>query len=188
MKVVGLVGSIVGSKTRTAIIYTLNKLAEKYPDAETTVVDLAEYNVQFSDGRNYLDYEGDTGTVAKAIMDADVLIIGSPIFQASIPGTLKNIFDLLPQNALQGKVVSLVVTAGSSRHFLVPEQQLKPILTYLKAQIVQSYVFIEEKDFLRKEIINDDVKFRIERLVDDTVLLAEMVARLRDAGETAFGF
>lgn len=178
MKVVGLSGSIVGSKTKTAIDYTMKTLAEKYPEAERTVIDLAEYKVQFSDGRNYLDYDGDTGYVARTIMDADALIIGTPIFQASIPGTLKNIFDLLPQNALQGKVASILVTAGSAKHYLVAEQQLKPILTYLKAQLVQTYVFIEEKDFFRKEIVNDDVKFRIERLVEDTVVLTETFTRI----------
>lgn len=181
MKVVGLSGTIVGSKTKTAVDYTLKTIAEKYPGTETMLIDLAEYQVQFSDGRNYLDYEGDTGMITRAIMDADVLIIGTPIFQASIPGTLKNIFDLLPQYALKDKVVSIVATAGSSRHFLVPEQQLKPILTYLKAQLVQNYVFIEEQDFYRKEIVNDDVKFRIERLAEDTMMLAETYANIREA-------
>jgi FMN reductase len=55
MKIVGLSGSIVGSKTRTAMNYTLKAATEKYPDAEVTLIDLAEYNVQFSDGRNYLE-------------------------------------------------------------------------------------------------------------------------------------
>ncbi|MGG6311626.1 NADPH-dependent FMN reductase [Paenibacillus macerans] len=186
MKVVGLSGTIVGSKTKTAIDYTIKTIADKYPGTETAVIDLAQYQVQFSDGRNYLEYDGDTGYVAKTIMDADVLIIGTPIFQASIPGTLKNIFDLLPQNALQGKVVSILATAGSSRHYLVPEQQLKPILSYLKAQLVQTYVFIEEKDFFRKEIVNDDVKFRIERLAEDTVIWADTYARVRETAEAAY--
>ena len=95
-------------------------------------------------------------------MEADAIIIGTPVFQASIPATLKNIFDLLPQNAFRDKVVSIVVTAGSAKHYLIVEQQLKPILAYMKAQIVQTYVFIEEKDFYRKEITDDDVLFRIE--------------------------
>ena len=54
----------------------------------------------FSDGRDFRDYEGDTKRVAEVIMAADALIIGTPVFHASIPATLKNVFDLLPQNAL----------------------------------------------------------------------------------------
>ncbi len=122
-------------------------------------------------------------------MEADAIIIGTPIFQASIPATLKNnIFDLLPISAFRDKVVSILVTAGSAKHYLIPEQQLKPILSYMKAQIVQTYVFIEEKDFYRKEIINDDVILRIERLVEDTLVLTETYMKIREAKEAEYGF
>lgn len=188
MKIVGLSGSIVGSKTRTAMDYTVNKITEKFPDDEVTLIDLADFNIQFSDGRSYLEYEGDTGYVTKAIMLADAIIIGTPIFQASIPGALKNIFDLLPVDALRDKVVSMLVTAGSAKHFLIPEQQLKPMLAYMKAEILQTYVFIEEIDFLRKKIINDDVLFRIERLIDDTVTLVETYKKIREAKEAEYDF
>ena len=188
MKIVGISGSIVGSKTRTAMNYTVKEVTKKYPEAEVTLLDLADYEVQFSDGRNYLDYEGDTGFITKTIMEADAIIIGTPIFQASIPATLKNIFDLLPVNAFRDKIVSIVVTAGSPKHYLIAEQQVKPILAYMKAQIVQTYVFIEEKDFHRKEIVNDDVLFRIERLVEDTILLTTTYTMIRKENEAEYDF
>ena len=188
MKIVGLSGSIVGSKTRTAMDYLVKEIIAKYPEAEVELLDLADYVVQFSDGRNYLEYEGDTAFVTKTIMEADAIIIGTPIFQASIPATLKNIFDLLPVNAFRDKVVSMLVTAGSPKHYLIVEQQLKPILAYMKAQIVQTYVFIVEKDFHRKEIINDDVLFRIDRLVEDTVMLTETYTTIREAKESKYDF
>ncbi|UFT99968.1 NAD(P)H-dependent oxidoreductase [Radiobacillus kanasensis] len=188
MKIVALSGSNVGSKTRTAMNYTVKALEEKYPEVNVDLIDLAEYEMQFSDGRNYLDYDGDTGYVTKALMEADAIIIGTPIFQASIPATLKNIFDLLPQNAFRDKVVSMLVTAGSSKHYLIAEQQLKPILAYMKAQMVQTYVFIEETDYYMKEITNEDVFFRIERLVEDTVVLTETYQRIREEKEAQYDF
>jgi len=188
MKIVGLSGSIVGSKTRTAMNDTLESVKKHFPDTEVTLLDLAEYSLPFSDGRNYMEYEGDAAYVTRTIMEADALIIGTPVFQASIPATLKNIFDLLPVNAFRDKTVSIVVTAGSSKHYLVAEQQLKPILAYMKAQIVQTYVFIEEKDFQRKEIVNDDVRFRIDRLAEDTVMLTEAYAKIREEREAKYDF
>lgn len=166
----------------------LEEFNKSYPSVEVELMDLAEMDIQFSDGRNYLEYEGDTGRVAKAMMRADAIVIGTPIFQASIPATLKNLFDLLPVNALRDKIVSMVITAGSPKHFLIAEQQLKPILSYMKAQIVQTYVFIEEKDFHHKEIVNDDIFFRLARLVEDTVVLTESYAKIRADKESAYDF
>ncbi|MEH7384781.1 NADPH-dependent FMN reductase [Bacillus sp. JJ1521] len=188
MKIVALAGSIVGSKTKTAMLKTVEILEKKYPEHEVTLLDLAAFTLQFSDGRNYFEYDGDTKYVTETIMNADAIIIGTPTFQASIPATLKNIFDLLPVNAFRDKVVSAVVTAGTSKHYLMVEQQLKPILAYMKAHIVPTYVFIEEKDFLRKEIINDDVLFRLDRLVEDTVTYVEAHADIRRKKDEMYNF
>lgn len=121
-------------------------------------------------------------------MATDILILGSPIFQASIPGVLKNLFDLLPQNALRDKTVSMIITAGSDKHFLVAEQQLKPILSYMKANILQTYAFIRDIDYGLEGIENDDVFFRLETLVSDTVTLGITYQEILQAKEAAFGF
>lgn len=188
MKIVALAGSIVGSKTKTAMEKVVEILQQKYPEHKVTLLDLAAYKLVFSDGRNYFEYDGDTKFVTETIMAADAIIIGTPTFQASIPATLKNIFDLLPVNAFRDKVVSTVVTAGTPKHYLMVEQQLKPILAYMKAHIVPTYVFIEEKDFLRKEIINDDVLFRLERLVEDTVMVADAFTEIRKKKDAEYDF
>lgn len=188
MKIVGLSGSKVGSKTRIAMEYTIQSVKTIYPEADVTLIDLADYEVQFSDGRYFLDYEGDTKFIAQTLMDAHAIIFGTPIFQASIPAPLKNIFDLLPGKAFQHKAVSMLVTAGSAKHYLVPEQQLKPILSFMNAQIVPTYVFIEEKDFYKKEIVNDDVLLRIDKLVEDTLILADSYTKVREAKEKGYSF
>ncbi|NBD25168.1 NADPH-dependent FMN reductase [Paenibacillus glycinis] len=188
MKLVVLSGSNVGTKTRTAMDYTLGIVREKYPDADVALLDLAEYEIVFSDGRDYREYEGDTKFVTETIMNADAVLIGTPTFQASIPATLKNMFDLLPVNAFRDKVVGMLVTAGTAKHYLMAEQQLKPILAYMKAHVVPAYVFVEEKDFNRKAIVNDDVLFRMERLVEDTFAYAEAFAAIRKAKDAAYDF
>ncbi|HEV7565212.1 MAG TPA: NADPH-dependent FMN reductase [Microbacteriaceae bacterium] len=188
MKIVGLSGSNVGATTRTAVDYAMKAIQEFDPEIETRLIDLADYELKFSDGRDYVEYDGDTKEVTAALMEADAIIIGTPIFQASIPGSLKNVFDLLPVNAFRDKVVGILVTAGSAKHYLVAEQQLRPILTYMKAQVVQSFVFIEAKDIHRGQIVSDDVSLRIERLVEDTVILTQTYSQMRSAREIAYAF
>ncbi|GAA1363864.1 NADPH-dependent FMN reductase [Brevibacterium luteolum] len=188
MKIVGLSGSTVGATTRTAMNYAMEALGRLDPEIETQLIDLADYDVQFSDGRDYIEYTGDTRTVAEALMSADAIIIGSPIFQASIPGALKNVFDLLPVSAFEDKVVGIIMTAGSPKHYLVAEHQLRPILTYMKAQVVQSYVFVEAKDVYRGEIISGDVTLRIDRLVEDTAQQTRVASQVRAEREAAYAF
>ncbi|TVR92636.1 MAG: hypothetical protein EA428_03500 [Spirochaetaceae bacterium] len=48
--------------------------------------------------------------------------------------------------------------SGSQRHNLIPEIQLKRILSYLNAHIVETYVFVEERSFQGSEIVDDDVR------------------------------
>lgn len=169
MKIVGLSGSNMGTNTRTVMNYFDQVIMESYPDIEFQLIDLAEYEIQLSDGRHYMTYEGDTDFVIKSIMEAEAFIIGTPIFQASIPAALKNIFDLLPSDAFEDKVVSIFVTAGSQRHYLVAEQHLKPILTYMKAEVLHDYVFIENQAFYNEEIVDPDVSFRLNRLFQETL-------------------
>ncbi|CAM3624664.1 NADPH-dependent FMN reductase [Erysipelothrix urinaevulpis] len=159
MKILGIVGSVFGSKTRIALEnITFSQ------DVDYEIIDLATLDIMFADGRDYRDYEGDTKTLVEKILDADALIIGTPVFQASIPGALKNVFDLLPIDSIKDKVVGIVATAGSARHYLVPEYHLKPILAYMKVALLDKYVFIDSRDFLKEAIIEDDVHFRLRNL------------------------
>lgn len=58
----------------------------------------------------------------------------------------------------------------------------------MKAHIVPTYVFIEEKDILRKKLINDDTLFRLDRLVEDTFDLREANAFIKEKKEAEFDF
>ncbi len=47
---------------------------------------------------------------------------------------------------------------------------------------------IEEKDFHRKEIVNDDILFRMQRLVEDTVLLVDAYSSIRKIKDAEYDF
>ncbi|MFC0232877.1 NADPH-dependent FMN reductase [Vagococcus entomophilus] len=188
MKIRLLSGSIIGTKTQIAMKYALTKLIAQYPQEDIQLLDLKELNIEFSDGRNYLDYSNDTRYLTDELMAADIILIGSPTFQASIPATLKNVFDLLPQNAFRNKVVGVLMTAGSSKHFLVAETQLKPIISYMKGYMIPNYVFIEETDFDRGTIVSDDVLFRIDKLIEDTYLFFQSYQIVWQKKEDSYDF
>lgn len=74
------------------------------------------------------------------------------------------------------------------RHNLIPEMQLKPILSYLKAHIVETYVFIEDRDFQGSRIVHDEVHFRLQRLIDDALTLARVYDSVRAMQDEQYGF
>src|SRR5690554_4622161 len=104
MKILGLPGSIAGTKTLNAVRTVLDYIKEADGKAEVEILKLSDLDLRFADGRDYRDYQGDTQLVIDQIMAADALVIGTPTYQASIPGVLKNVFDLLPVDAFRDKV------------------------------------------------------------------------------------
>lgn len=163
MKILAINSSLSGSSTSKALAH-LN--FDETIDFE--LINLKDLNMSFADGRDYREYDNDNTDLIEKMINADAIIIGTPIFQASIPGVLKNVFDLLPINALSNKPVGTIITAGSARHYLVAQQQLLPILNYLKMDIVPKYVFIESADF-NNDILRDDLVMRIEALSKELI-------------------
>lgn len=69
----------------------------------------------------------------ESVLTASVVVVVTPIFQASYSGLLKLFLDALPRRALAGAVVFAVGSAGSSSHTLALSYALTPVLQALGA-------------------------------------------------------
>lgn len=167
MHTVLLSGTVAGRKNAAILELIESYLHALDRDITTEVVRIGEYQLEFSDGRPISQYNEDTQRLIATIMNADALIVATPTYQTSIPGALKNVFDLLPMRALYDKVAAMTVSANSPMYYLMAEQQLKPILTYLGAHVVPKYVYIEDKDFTHLTIHNEAIHERLKALSHD---------------------
>jgi FMN reductase len=111
---------------------------------------------------------------AAAVAQADGVIVATPIYKASYTGLLKAFLDLLPENALAGKVVLPVATGGTVGHLLAIDYALRPVLTALGADRVVPGRFLLDADIVRTE-------------AGDAYLAAEAEQRLTDALERFSG-
>lgn len=111
--------------------------------------------------------------------------MGSPVYNASIPGALKNVLDLLPIDSIKDKVVGIIMTAGSNIHYLVAQYHLLPVLEYMKSSVIDKYVFITDEDFINSNEINDDVYFRLKALTRD---IENRVKSIRKEYEERYDF
>ncbi|WP_102262677.1 NADPH-dependent FMN reductase [Mesobacillus jeotgali] len=170
MKLLGISGTIIGAKTGIVVRKVLDDVKKKYPDIEVEMLDMMDYDMEFCDGRPPEKYSADTKAVIEKVSSADFYVIGTPIFQGSIPGVLKNLFDLIHPDAFRNKVMGFVANGGTYQHFLVIENQLKPIAGYFRAFVAPSYVYANYDHFNREnEIVDEDLLKRISGLADEVV-------------------
>lgn len=78
----------------------------------------------------------------RQVIAADALIVATPIYKASYSGLLKVFLDLLPQSALQGKVVLPLATGGTVAHLLAIDYSLRPVLVSLGARHITTGRFV----------------------------------------------
>lgn len=172
MKLVGVAGSLVGWKTNVVIHNVLKAAKEIDSTIEIELIDLRDYEVEFVTGEPLAYYNQDTFNVVNKIQTADLLVFGTPIYQASISGALKNLLDHFPVDAFKGKVTGMVTTGAVEKHFLVSEYHLKPILSYLKGLVPTSNVFVHNDSFDEEnEIIDEEVPKRIRMLAEEMITL-----------------
>ena len=172
MKLLGISGTITGSKTKIVVENVLAEVKKKYPEIEVELLDMKKYDVQFCDGRNPLEYNEDTQKVINLVSSADFYLIGTPIFQASITGVLKNLIDLIDPQAFRNKVMGFIATGGTYQHYLVVENQLKPIAGYLRAFVSPGFVYAQNDHFNQQnELVDPEVLKRVENLAEEVVYM-----------------
>jgi FAD reductase [NAD(P)H] len=172
MKLLAISGTITGSKTISVLKKTLEEINHYDPQIEIELLDMKQYDVKFCDGRDPATYTGDTKKVIDVVCSADFYLIGTPIFQGSITGVLKNLIDLIPVSAFRNKVMGFIATGGTYQHYLVIENQLKPIAGYFRAFTAPSYVYAHNDHFDKMNEIHDqDVLDRITHLAKELVMM-----------------
>ncbi|MDQ0218650.1 NADPH-dependent oxidoreductase [Peribacillus cavernae] len=171
VKVLGISGSLTPrSKTIIIVEEVLKRATMQDPSIQAEMLDLREYDMQFCNGRKAVDYNEDTQKIIQKVLEADCFVIGTPVYQGSLSGALKNLIDLVPLEAFRKKVVGLIATGGTYQHFLVIENQLKPIFGYFRSYVAPSYVYSHDSHFnSSKEIIDVSVQQRIDDLGKEVV-------------------
>jgi FMN reductase len=108
-----------------------------------------------------------------ALAAADGVIAVTPVFTAGPAGIFKAFLDVLDTTALAGTPVLLGATGGTSRHSLVLEYGVRPVFTYLHADVVPTSVFAATDDWAEDV---DDVKSLPGRIRRAAAELADRVA------------
>ncbi|HEY0187344.1 MAG TPA: FMN reductase [Cellulomonas sp.] len=85
--------------------------------------------------------------VLETVTGADGLIAVTPLFTTTYSGLFKSFVDILDKDALVGLPVLLGATGGTPRHSLALEYSIRPLFTYLRADVSTTSVFAATDDW-----------------------------------------
>jgi len=103
-----------------------------------------------------------------ALGEADGVIAAAPVYQAGPSGLFTSFFHVLDNDLLIAKPVLLAATAGTVRHALVVDGQMRPALAFLRTLTVPTSLFAAPEDWGDGALAQ-----RIDRAALELVLLME---------------
>lgn len=119
LHLLGLAGSL-GRPSRTrALVDLVTAQAAAHLGATAATHDLIDLQPSLGAAVTLDDLDAPARAVVSAILSADALVVGSPVYKGSYTGLFKHFFDLIEPAALAGKPVLLTATGGGEKHALV---------------------------------------------------------------------
>ena len=103
-----------------------------------------------------------------ALGAADGLIAAAPVYKAGASGLFTSFFHVLDNDLLIGKPAVLAATAGTARHALVVDDQMRSLFAYLRTLPVPTSLFAAPDDWGDEALAK-----RIDRAAFELVLLME---------------
>jgi len=104
----------------------------------------------------------------EALRAADGIVASTPVYKAGPSGLFDSFFQVLDNDLLIAKPVALAATAGTARHALVVDEQMRSLFAYLRALSVPTSVFASTEDWQDKALTS-----RIDRAAFELLLLME---------------
>ncbi len=146
---VGILGSVTPpGRSLRALEYALEAARAKDPALNCISLNLADYKISFADGRPPEAFTDDTGKVVATISAADAILLFSPVYRGSFSGSLKNLLDHLPVEALRGKPCGIVAVGATTHHYLGVDWHLRDVLSWFGALVAPVSVYLSSSDFV----------------------------------------
>jgi FMN reductase len=173
---------IIGAATppgrlAASVSFAADLLHRKHPDIAVEVLNLADARIETCDGRLLAAYDDATRRAVAQIASAAAVLIGAPVYRASFPGVLKNLLDIVPVEALQGKPVGIIAMGGSPHHYLAVDTQLRQVLAWFGALLAPTCVYLTSGDFTDGLLTSEAARSDLLALTDTLTTLLERLDR-----------
>ena len=146
----------------------------KQKDVDVKFINLSEGGFEYYRGfLNEIDYNEKTLQAAKDITEADVWLIGTPIYNSMFSAALKNLFEFVNYKETSGKMAGLAILASGMIGFTDVQTLLTQLMSYFRVATNPVPVFVTADKIEGGQIASVDVKARLDELVDRTLEMAQ---------------
>jgi FMN reductase len=170
LKVIGLSGSVNRPSRTTSLVRHILNAVERELGYPARLIELADEAPHIFQALTRARLEGRSAEIVRCVEDADLLIVGTPVYRASYTGALKHLFDLVHHQTFAGKPVLLAATGGTPLHGLVTEHQLRPLFGFLNALTLPTAIYATEADFADYNLTKATITARINRAVSEAMI------------------
>lgn len=169
------------SRTRNLVTEAARRAVARF-GGQAHVFDIGDLGPDFGTMRAPAD--GAYRRHLEAFLQADALIVASPVYKGSYTGLFKHFIDLLEPTALTGKPVLLAASGGGDRHALVIEHQLRPVFGFFEAHTLATGLYVSPSDFTGDKLSSEAASQRLDRAVSQfaAYLPSPEASRLRAVG------
>jgi len=143
-------------------------------EIEVKLINLSDGGIDYYTGDG--NFSDKTKEAIKEITEADIWIVGTPIYNSFFSSALKNLFEYIDYKKTAGKVAGLVIVAASNSGFTDVQTLLTQLMSYFNVITNPRAVFIMADTADDNKISDDDVKVRLKQLVDETLKLASRIS------------
>ena len=164
-------------KTQTIMKYVAEYMLDNdsgISPLEVKFINLSEGGIDYYTGDG--NFSDATKEAIKNITEADVWIIGTPIYNSFFSSALKNLFEYIDYKKTAGKTAGLVIVASGNSGFADVQTLLTQLMSYFNVITNPRAVFVTADTVDNGKIINEDVNSRLNQLVDETLGLARKVS------------
>jgi NAD(P)H-dependent FMN reductase len=168
MKVVIISGSPrKNGNTQIMMKYVLEYVKQK--DADVKFINLAEDGFESYRGDpSEINYNEKILQAARDVTEADVWLIGAPIYNSMFSSALKNLFEFISYKETEGKTAGLAIIAGGMIGFTDMQTLLTQLMSYFRVITNPIAVYVTAEKIEGDQIISDEVISRLNELVDRT--------------------
>ena len=170
---------ISGSPRKTANTKIIMKYVYEYAKTkndDTRLIDLSDGSVECYRGPGE-DYKQSTTDAAKDIIDADVWLIGSPIYNSFFSSALKNLFEYVDYKKTEGKVAGMAILASGNIGFIDVQTLLTQLLSYFRVVANPKAVFLTTEAVVGGSVSDADAQNRLKQMVDETLDMASKLGK-----------